>query len=96
MLKEQADLRNHCNVLSGVPETLTTSEIPCHQGARPESTGQGSQKWVVLHHLHLHIKQQQVNCSRRGDGKAKQSSTRNYDRRIEKPHQELEKQAAGL
>jgi len=96
MLKEQADFRNHCNVFSGVPEALTTSEILCHQAARPESRGQDSQKWVVAYHLHLHAKQQQVNLSRRGDVKAKQSSTRNYDRRTEKPHQELEKQAVGL
>lgn len=96
MLKEQADFRTHCDVFSGVPETLTTSESPCHQGARLESTDQCSRKWVVPYHLRLHVKQQQVNCSRRGDGKAKQSSTRNYDGRIEKPHQELRKQAAGL
>lgn len=82
--------------LSGVPETRTTSEIPCRQGARSGSAGRGSQKRAARHRLQLRSTWQQVNRSGRGDGKAKQRGTRNCAGRIEKPHQELEKRAVGL
>lgn len=51
---------------------------------------------LAWHQLQLLSTWQQVTRSRRGDGEAKQSGTRNCAGRIEKPHQELEKRAVGL
>lgn len=88
-LHEQGELRKHCRVLSRGSETrTTTSETLCHQGARPGSTSQSSQKQIVHISPTSSSQQQQVNHSRRGDGKAKQRNTRNSEGRIEKPHQE--------